>query len=198
MWCADQIAFPGSAAKRSTLKCAKLIMKPWLRLLLVTVSVAGGFTGMGVVIANFANAHSAVQMTLWVVFLGLYGFVTISGLIFLYDPKRTRPLVAALALQIPWISSPVLVYQFAAGVLAAITLGTPEETDRIGVHLGGSLLFGAHFQFRLGSNVDVPISVGVNVVAVVLLVLLVRANGTYVQPPDLPMPIRDSSDSASA
>jgi hypothetical protein len=173
-------------------------MRPWLRLLLVTVSVAGGFTGMGVVIANFANAHSAVQMTLWVVFLGLYGFVTTSGLIFLYDPKRTPPLVAALALQIPWISSPVLVYQFAAGVLAAITLGTPEETDRIGVHFGGSLFFGAHFQFRLGSNVDIPISVGVNVVAVVLLVLLVRANRTYVQPPDLPMPIRDSSDSASA
>ena len=165
-------------------------MKPWLRLLLVMASVGGGFAGMALTTVEFAHAHSAVRVMLSMLFLGLYGFVTASGLIFVHDPKRTRPLVAALALQIPWISSPVFVYQFAAALCAAITLGTPEETNRIGIHFGGSLFFGAHFQFRFGSSVDVPISVGVNVAALVLLFLLLRANQIRVQTPDLPMPIR--------
>lgn len=171
-------------------------MKPWLRLLLVTASVGGGFTGIAGITGSFANAHSAGQVILLVVFLGLYGFVTASGLIFVYDPKRTRPLVAAIALQIPWISSPVFVYQFAAAVCATISLGTPDEADRL--HFMWSVFFGAHFQVRFGLSLDVPFSVGVNVAAVALLGLLLRANQRRVQTPDLPMPVHDSSDSAPA
>jgi hypothetical protein len=135
---------------------------------------------------------------LLMVFIGLYGLVTASGLIFVHDPKRTRPLVTAIALQIPWISSPIFVYHFAAAACAAITLGTPEETGRIGVHFGGSSFFGANFLVRLGSNLDVPFSVGVNVVAVVLLGLLLRANRIDAQTSDPARPTPESSDSAPA
>ncbi len=173
-------------------------MKPWLRLLLVTASVGGGFTGIVLSIGIFANAHSAGQLILCVVFLGLYGFVTASGLIFVYDPKRTRPLVAAFALQIPWLSSPVFVYQFAAAICSAITLGPPEEVDRIGVHFGWGLFFGAHFLIRFGSSMDVPVGVGVNVAAVVLLYLLLRANRVGTPTPRLPLELHDSADSAPA
>lgn len=146
-------------------------MKTWLRLLLVLMSVGGGFTGIVLVgekLFDFSK-NGILGTTLFVAFFGLYSFVTASGLLFVYDSNRTRPLVIALAMQIPWVSCPVFVYQFASGMHAAVTLGTPDETSRFGLHLGWNLLFGTHFQFRVGGFHDIPWTFGVNVVALVLL-----------------------------
>ena len=57
-------------------------------------------------------------------FLALFTYVTISGLMFVLDPERKRPLIAALAIQIPWISSSVIVYKFAAAFHAVVNFRT--------------------------------------------------------------------------
>ena len=150
-------------------------MKTWLRLLLVTVTVGGGFTGI-VLTSNLlgSGGHGAMQIVIVLLFMALYAFVTVSGLLLVLDESRTRPVLTALALQIPWVSSPVMVYQFASGLHAAITLGTPEDTDRIGIHLGWNFLFGTHFQFRVGTYQETPLALGVNAVAVALVIFLLR------------------------
>jgi hypothetical protein len=74
-------------------------------------------------------------------------------------------LIIALALQVPWVSSPLFAYKFTAGfqVCAALMGGHP---------VGG---------FRLGSDFQInffqplPWGIGVNFVALALLILLVRA-----------------------
>ena len=152
-------------------------MKTWLRLLIVTFTVGGGFTGI-VLTSHLlgSSTHGALQTLIALLFMGLYVFVTVSGLLFVKDAACTRPLLVALALQIPWVSCPVAVYQFASGVHAAITLGTPEETDRVGLHVGWNLLFGTHFQFRVGAYQDIPWAIGVNAVGLVLFILVLRSN----------------------
>lgn len=151
-------------------------MKTWLRLLLVTVTVGGGFTGI-VLTSNLlgSGGHGAMQIVIILLFMTLYAFVTMSGLLLVHDESRTRPVLTALALQIPWVSSPVMVYQFASGLHAAFTVGTPEDTDRIGIHFGWNLLFGTHFRFRLGAYRESPSAFGVNAVALALFILLLRS-----------------------
>lgn len=149
-------------------------MKTWLRLLLITMTVGGGYTGIVLTITLFRSLNTPLQLLLIITFLILFSFVFAAGLLFVQNPKRTGPLLAALALQIPWVSSPQFVYQFVTGVYSATTLGTPENSDRLGVHFGWNLNIGAHFLFRLGSYEDVPLTIGINVVALILFIILFR------------------------
>ena len=96
----------------------------------------------------------------------LYAFVAAAGLLFVYDPQRTRLLQAALAIQIPWISTPIIVYKFASGLYGFLTVGSPREPGRFGVYFGGEALLGSSYQFAwLQKN---PWTVGVNFVALAL------------------------------
>lgn len=154
------------------------MMKTWLRLLLVAVTVGGGFTGI-VMIADLmasGNVRSAVQMVILLIFLALYAFVTVSGLLFVHNEKRTGPLSAALALQIPWISCPCFVYQFAAGLYGVVALETPENPVRTGIHFAWNLMLGTHFIFRISGHNDFAWSFGINAAAVLLIFLLRRSN----------------------
>lgn len=94
-----------------------MLMQPWLRLTLITMTVGGGFAGFVGTLQSLFNSPgvSTFKLVLILIFMGLYVFVTVCGLLYVNDPGRTGPLVAALALQIPWISSPLIVYKFAAG-----------------------------------------------------------------------------------
>lgn len=154
----------------------RIIMKTWLRLLLVTATVGGGFSGI-LLTSNLlgSGGHGALQILILLLFMAMYAFVTVSGLMLVHDESRIWPVSTALALQIPWVSTPVMVYQFASGMHAAITLGTPEDSDRIGIHLGCNFLFGTHFQFRLGPYHETPSAFGVNAVALALFILLLRS-----------------------
>jgi len=151
-----------------------ILMKTWLRLLLVTVTVGGGFAGIILTLNLFHNVKGPLQFLIAFMFLVLFLFVTATGLLFVKDPTRTGPVLVSLAVQIPWVSCPVFVYQFATGLHGAITLGTPEDTGRFGLHLGWDLLFGTSFQFSVGSYHDVPWTFGVNVVALILFIVLFR------------------------
>jgi hypothetical protein len=147
-------------------------MKPWIRLTLITMTVGGGFAGFAGTLQSLfhSSGASTLNLVLMVVFMGLYVFVAASGLLFVHDPTRTGPLLAALAIQIPSISSSIIVYKFAAGLEAFIIIGSTERERTIGAYLGWDLLLGSSWRFAVQH--DNPLRVGVNVAALAILALL--------------------------
>ena len=101
-------------------------MKTWLRLTLITMTVGGGFAGVLLTLSSLFNSQSrGVTYLIFVVgFLAMFLFVMASGLLFVHDPRRVRPLLAALTMQTPWISTPLLVYKFAAEFHLAVSIGS--------------------------------------------------------------------------
>ena len=148
-----------------------LDMKAWLRLTLVVVSVGGGFVGV-VSAANLffsLDGHPPLYVAMVVFIFILYTFVIGSGLVFVYDPRRTRLLQIALLLQTPWISSPILLYNFGCALFSVVRAEAP-----------GAGHIGLHFWWiaQLGSIANISLSqqnawsLGVNLFAGLLFILL--------------------------
>ena len=136
-------------------------MKPWLRLTLVTATVGGGFTGVAITLQALGTAREQQPafFILMLCFLALFAFVTTSGVVFVHDPNRTNPLIVALALQVPWFSSPVVAYKFTAGFqVSAALLGGHFA---VGFHLGST--------FQINFFQHLPWGVGINFFALALL-----------------------------
>lgn len=141
-------------------------MNIWLRRLHLLLTIGGGFTGAIVTLQALFAAQGAapVYYVLLVVFAGLYGFGVITGLRFAETSQPTKSLVLYYFLQVPWISSPLIAYRFAAGF-----------------HLSGAILNGqlAGF-FRVGSDWQfsllqaAPWGVGVNVFALAMGLLTLK------------------------
>jgi len=87
-------------------------MRTWLRLTVIAMTVGGGFTGFTATLQTLLHAHNSKLPSLlsMILSLVLYGYVTVSGLIFVENSSRTAPILAALALQVPSISSPIVTY----------------------------------------------------------------------------------------
>lgn len=150
------------------------IMKLWLRVILILASVGGGFTGAVMTLDIFLHsAHGVVNHIFVTVFLALFIFVTASGVLFSLDYRRARLLLISLAIQIPWISTPVIVYKFATGIYAALTLGNVAGTGRIGIRFWTEMRLGSTFRFSWWSDVN-PWGIGINWVALLLFLLLWR------------------------
>jgi hypothetical protein len=100
------------------------------------------------------------------------GFIIVSGLVLVYDPSRTRLAQVALAIQIPYISSPLLVCKLisGAGLYTVLSLQPIE----------GFTLFAGNIwiRFQLGGYYSLaileehPLGIGVNWVALLLFMLL--------------------------
>lgn len=146
-------------------------MNPWLRLTLVTITVGGGFAGFVIALESLLNAkgQGPLNLLILVFFVALYGFVIASGLIFVQKPRRTRPLLIALAIQVPWISLPQVVYQFAAGFHASVGIGSLQP-GTFGLRFGSAM--GSTFTIMLLQ--DKPWILGVNVFALSILIMLLR------------------------
>jgi hypothetical protein len=86
------------------------------------MTVGGGFTGVALTAQLLFSPQvtGPALLAVCVVFLLLHVFVLISGLLFVHNPTRVIPLVVALALQIPYLSSPVLAYRFADGLFGGV------------------------------------------------------------------------------
>jgi hypothetical protein len=140
-------------------------MKTWLRWILIVISVGGGFTGITFTTETLFRQEASLAAWLICGFaILLYLFIVVSGLIFADNPRRTLPLIAALIIQIPWVSSPFFVYGFCTGFRVAAGI------------LDGKIVFnfrfGSYFEFFiLGSH---PWGAGINFFAVVALILLLR------------------------
>jgi general stress protein CsbA len=154
-------------------------MRTWLRLTLITLTVGGGFTGVVVTLQSLFASLGQGYLNSLLTFIGsaLYAFVFVSGLIFVQNQNRTRPLSVALAIQVPWISSPFLTYKFAAGSQLALSVGNIED-GKVGFHIGTDSFLGCTFTLNLLQ--ENRWIIGVNVVALTAFVLLWRAIQTPV------------------
>ena len=150
-------------------------MKPWLRLVLVVTTVGGGFVATVAIIGVIQSRPKGLLAWLPIIlFLALDVFVMASGLIFVQDPRKTRPLAVALGLQIPRISSYLLVYVFSTGLQLAFDVaagatdsGGPAVRFKFAAHLGATMTFDILHQH--------PVSLGINLWAVAMLILLWRS-----------------------
>jgi len=149
------------SAKTPSTAVESSIIKTWLRLTLVTMTVGGGLAGVTLVVQHFSSDGG--HWPGYLLSFALYTYAITSGLIFVHDPRRTRALLVALALQIPWLSSPLIAYEFAAGFRCTVAV------------IGGSFKWGVTWlgaNYELGLLEDNPWGVGVNLFAVVMFVLL--------------------------
>src|SRR5262245_48019204 len=166
----------------SKMQRGDLDMKPWLRLTLITVTVGGGFTGVAITLQSLLARQSQppVYYVLMAAFLGLFAFVTISGLVFVHNPQRTDLMTISLALQIPWVSSPIITYKLAAGFQVCVAL--------IGGRFAGGFRLGSDFQIYFFQRL--PWGAGINLFALLLLVLLLRTT----RMPNSPQPTAAALD----
>jgi hypothetical protein len=158
-------------------------MKAWLRLTIVTITVGGGFTGIALTFPVLQSHWSSqsprlANLFLILLFLVLNACVTASGLLFVHDPSRIFPLIAALAVQIPSISSSLFVYKFAAGLALVFSIDGPAKSAGNGIRLGSEFVLGNRWTISLSG--EHPFSLGVNLVALATLILLWRLSRTPV------------------
>ena len=159
-------------------------MTAWLRLTLITVTAGGGFTGVALTSQALLSpkVQEPVLVVLFIVFALLYVLVLVAGLLFVHDPRRTTPLVVALTLQIPLVSSPVIAYRFAAGFHATVGLGQDGAF--------AWLRLGSEWQFNLLQ--PIPWAVGINLIPIVLLAAMrwamFREEQAALPPPRSPWP----------
>jgi len=139
-------------------------MKTLFRWILLVLAIGGGFTGLVITVqAMFqSEANSLPSFVICGVFVILYIFTIVSGLLFADNPRCTIPLMVSMVLQTPWLSSPILVYSFGAGL--RITVGYVDGSFSAGYR------FGSDFQFFILG--DHPWGIGINLFAVAVLILL--------------------------
>lgn len=149
-------------------------MSTWLRLILITMTVGGGFAGFCVGVQTFfrSSNHSAYVIALFGVMMAFQLFVTVSGLIFVQHPRETRPLFAALLIQVPWFSCSWFLYKFTSGFDLLVGIIYPKGAEALTLRWNG-LNIGGESQFSLGHN-D-PLILGLNLWAILMLVLLHRS-----------------------
>ena len=147
-------------------------MKTWLRLTLITMTVGGGYAGIVVMLQALMTPQNRDFPNLEILasFFGLYSYVIASGLVFVCNPQRTRPMMMALAAQIPRISSPLIAYKFCAGAESFFDVKIAPP----GLRFEGELFFFGS-RCHVAMLREAPWSMGVNIFALLMLVLLWRA-----------------------
>jgi hypothetical protein len=142
-------------------------MSNWLRLALITMTVGGGFTGVALTLQALLSPQVAgpALVVMCIVFLLLHVFILISGLMFVMNAQRVMPLVVALALQLPYITSPIIAYHLGAGLHGGVGVG--ERGFFYWIRLGSD------WQFNLLQ--PLPSGLGVNLVAVFFLAAVVHS-----------------------
>jgi hypothetical protein len=158
-------------------------MRTWLRLTLVAITVGGGFPlvfGMYEAFRSDLIWNSPATVALLCIMAGVAIFVTVSGLLFVHDPRCIRPMQFAIALQIPWFSSPWFAYKMVYGLSLIAFLGEKSPNGNIpGLQVGGPNGY-IGYQPEFGTSFFVtfahsPFGIGINLIAV-LLILMIRSS----------------------
>ncbi len=141
-------------------------MKTWLRWFLIMFAIGGGFAGIALNLQFFFQPQFKPLSYLGLLagFTILYGFVLVSGLLFADDPNNSTPLLISLCLQIPSISSAILVYHFSAGL--PVIFGVIDGKFNVSTRLGSEWQFSLFQQFPSGFGVDLT--------SLILLIFLIR------------------------
>jgi hypothetical protein len=128
------------------------------------------------------NRQTAAILILTMIALSI--FITVCGLAFVNDPRRIRLIEVALAVQVPYISSPLLVYKLICGT-GLYTVVCLEPVDDLAIlfgHIGVRFQFGGYSSLAFWEQH--PVAIGVNWVPL-LLFLIVRHSMRVASPPML-------------
>jgi hypothetical protein len=150
-------------------------MKKWLRLVVIVVTIGGGFAAgsQAITLLLHPQVVDASHVLLAFIAVAMSIFVMSSGLIFATDPTDVRLLIPALAIQLPYLSSSFLTYKFGVALPCFIIVGPPEDAGRVGLYGGFEALVGGRWKLSYGG--DHPLRIGVNLTVCLLLILLWQA-----------------------
>jgi len=172
-------------------------VRAWVRFVLAAVTVLGGLHGIALSLrALFTPSSQGFgAAVLCGAILIAYTYVTAAGAIFWRQPNRRRPLIWALAIQIPWISLPGFVYKFSAGLNVSVSFIAKHHADTYSAGLNGSFNLGSLCEFRLFQMA--PIELGVNVAALAAMFLLNESITSTSPTLTEPLPKDDGQSSAT-
>ncbi|MBD5779912.1 hypothetical protein IEN85_10470 [Pelagicoccus sp. NFK12] len=140
-------------------------MKPWLANVHLIASIGGGFTGAVTSTAPlFQQGFSLGLLIIVAIACSIYVYGIFAGLRLVADRSETLHLKIFYSLQVPVFYSPLFSYFVAAG--AYVTLGIS------GLSLNFNFAFGSVWFLSLLNGQ--PLGLGVNFVALLLLVLLFK------------------------
>lgn len=142
-------------------------MSIWLRLLIITATVGGGFMGLSLCIGILLRGISGLgSIVVFLAAVSIFGYILYAGLRACAYPDEIANTGLALWLQVPWVTSPIISYRLSAGYSFSASYYPPVD-------------FG--FFFNLGSEFILNLlrpdrwGIGVNFAAIILLLLLRRS-----------------------
>jgi hypothetical protein len=130
--------------------------------LLLILTIGGGFVGLLLTAPFFFHVDKVVAYIALLAFVGLYGWGIFLGVRLSEGSASLRDLRFYFALQIPFISSPVIEYRFATGF--QVTIAMIQSGLRCDWRLGS--------EGQLGISSQAPWGIGINIVAVAIVLLL--------------------------
>jgi len=150
-------------------------MNNWIKRLLIVFEIGGGFLGLSVASQNLlSNELNSTSKIISAIFAGLFALGIVAGVMLAENRKSAfRFSLLYQILQIPQFVSPVLTYVFTSGFM----LGVHAQLTLDDVKFGASTRLGSEFQFHFFQGIypGRPFIVGINLVAVVFLIILVCA-----------------------
>jgi hypothetical protein len=132
--------------------------------LLLTI---GGAVGIGVSLWAFSHAASLKEAVLTVVFAGIFGWATWTGVeLWRNKPRAYKWALILLVFQIPNIAIPAFAYQFYTGLSLLVSFSPPANVN-FEFHLASLIAFQASPDMQ-------DLVVGINVVAIAALIWLLH------------------------
>lgn len=150
-----------------------VIMRNWLRLLIVLPSVLGGAYGVLLASHGVYRSYGHIRTeSVYFAFLAICIFIIGSSLLYVHDPRRVKPILIALALQIPSVSLRAFEYKLAAGLNLAVLFGLPSAAGEGVLPLEWVQNIGIVASFRFAQAFEGQSRIGVNLFAAVLFIVL--------------------------
>jgi hypothetical protein len=146
-------------------QCKRQMLKTSARFLIILVTVGGGFTSFLELAAQLTDSKSANALYFVLLWIGLaaYSLITAAGLIFIHRDRRTRTMLAALVIQIPWFNVPELQYHLSSAAYITLVFG-----PRLGQAEWDASL-DSRVNLKVGSAATGDWNVGINLFALLVL-----------------------------
>jgi hypothetical protein len=155
-------------------------MAAWEWRVLGVLALGGSFLGLVVGTSVLPAQQGVLARVLMVPFLGLYAWGIWCGLRMLERaPRALLPNAWFWALQVPYLTSPVLGYAFTSGSFLYLTWA-PFTSN-----FGFTWRLGSQFQYSLLEG-DKPFVIGINVFAFAMLAWIIRRSHALAYPAAAP------------
>ncbi|HKY71163.1 MAG TPA: hypothetical protein VJL88_04540 [Nitrospira sp.] len=133
-------------------------MNTAVRIILLIQTIGGGYFGAVMTATSAEGMPVVMSVTGIVMFLG----ITLAGISFALSPGRTWPVLAALAVQTIWISTPAFSYKISTGL--AFWIITMSGQGNVWANFGADVSLGSFGIQQTGF--------GLNIVALSLLAIV--------------------------